>query len=237
MPFSKKMIPFLQKNKEKNDREWYNGHKDLFKKYVQEPFYALVDELTPCLNGIDSEIVTIPRYCLCHVYRDTRFTKDKSTLYRDNMWLTFKRSSKKWTESPCFYFEVLPDSFRYGMGYYSATSKTMQLYRKYISLYPESFGEALRPIQDLYLDTEYYKKKFRESYPEEFTSWFMAKNIHVTVSRTDMESLYSANLAKEISDVFLQAAPLYKLLLNLRNMPELLDSPLIVPENKVEFEW
>lgn len=238
--FSAQTVSFLKENKRQNSRDWYNSHKDIFRQYVQQPFYDLVEALAPCLTEIDSKIVTVPRYCLCHVYRDTRFSKDKSTLYRDNMWLTFKRPSREWTQAPCFYFELLPDSFRYGMGYYSATPHTMMLYRRYIEWYPDSFREKIKPLRSLALDTEFYKRKFSESYPEDLKEWYISKNVHVSGGQMGTEGAYTKDLVQIIIQAFLEAAPLYHLMSQLPDMPELTqeetESPL-VPKNRVEFEW
>jgi hypothetical protein len=32
------------------------------------------------------------------------------------MWLTFKRPAKNWTDAPVYFFEISPDTLRYGTG-------------------------------------------------------------------------------------------------------------------------
>jgi hypothetical protein len=86
--FSDKALRFLLENRMNNSKQWYDSHKDEYKKYVYNPFVELVNELAPAVLQIDSQIITVPSKIISRVRRDTRFTKDK-TLYRDNVWIVF----------------------------------------------------------------------------------------------------------------------------------------------------
>mgnify|MGYP001567660317 CR=1 FL=1 len=56
--------------------------------------------------------------------KDTRFSKDKSP-FKCTMWITFKRPNKEWKGAPAYFFEIPTESYRYGMGFYSAGKETM----------------------------------------------------------------------------------------------------------------
>ncbi len=73
---------------------------------------------------------------ISRIYRDTRFSKDKS-LFKSTMWLTFKRPRKDWKDAPAYFLEISPDSYRYGMGYYSVSSDTMYKFREMIDKKPK----------------------------------------------------------------------------------------------------
>ena len=123
--FPRKMLPFLYENRQRNSKEWYEAHKPEYKRLVYAPFASFVETLAPTAAFIDPLIVTQPRYCLCHIYRDTRFTKDKSHLYRDNMWITFKRPAKVYPDAPAFYFEITQSGAAWGMGYWASSAANM----------------------------------------------------------------------------------------------------------------
>ena len=102
------MTERLQENRLKNSREWYNAQKEQFKKEIYEPFYALIEDMTEPMLSIDPRMCLVPRTCVSRIVRDTRRTKDKTTLYRDNLWCFFRRSPKTEPNAPAFYFEFFP---------------------------------------------------------------------------------------------------------------------------------
>lgn len=87
--FTPDMLDFLAENHLRNSKSWYDEHKDVYKKLVTEPFYALVEEMSPHMLEIDPQFVTIPSKSVARVRRDTRFTKNKD-LYRDHIWIVFR---------------------------------------------------------------------------------------------------------------------------------------------------
>ena len=82
---------------------------------------------------IDGEFITEPRVdkTISRIWRDTRYTHDPS-LYRENMWIIFKRGRMHTTEFPGIYFEITPDGFGYGCGFYHASTSYMNTLRKSI---------------------------------------------------------------------------------------------------------
>ena len=97
--FSEETLRFLFENKFRNSKEWYEAHRDLYKKYVYNPFVELINEVAPVMKEIDEQIITVPSKLISRVRRDTRFTKDKS-LYRDNAWFVFLRDKSVMSTSP-----------------------------------------------------------------------------------------------------------------------------------------
>ncbi|SHO44330.1 Conserved hypothetical protein [Anaerocolumna xylanovorans DSM 12503] len=83
------------------------------------------------MYGIDSEFELLPMVdkAISRIYRDTRFSKDKS-LYKDRMWITFKKSGKDKCDYPAYFLEITPYVYRYGMVFFSATPKSMDAVRE-----------------------------------------------------------------------------------------------------------
>lgn len=138
--FAQEGLDFLQQVRIENDKTWFEEHRFIYDRSILTPFRALVDDLAPTMLEIDPQLETRSAIgkTLSRIHRDTRFSHDKS-LYRSRMWLTFKRSAKNWTDAPAYFFEISPDTLRYGLGYYSASRPTMDLFRHTLQQRPQQF--------------------------------------------------------------------------------------------------
>lgn len=74
----KSTLQFLDNLKSNNNREWFNDNKELYKEAL-ENFSAFIDELIPRIGLFDSSIAhRTAKDCIFRIYRDVRFSKDKS---------------------------------------------------------------------------------------------------------------------------------------------------------------
>ena len=106
--FSKESLDILKQVKINNSKIWFEKHHSEYEKYLLTPFRELVSDLTPMILSVDPDIEVRPAInkTISRIFRDTRFSKDKS-LFRDTMWLVFKRPGSDWKISiPGFYFEI-----------------------------------------------------------------------------------------------------------------------------------
>ncbi|NLG89517.1 MAG: DUF2461 domain-containing protein [Clostridiaceae bacterium] len=209
--FSDKTLRFLLENRMNNSKQWYDSHKDEYKKYVYNPFVELVNELAPVVLQIDCQIITVPSRIISRVRRDTRFTKDK-TLYRDNAWIVFLRDKSRMSTSPCFWFEINQTGSSYGVGYYQATPQTLAAMRKMIIERHPAFLSALKCYEsqdEFTIGGEMYKKSKAHDQPENIKTWIDRKNIYFE----NVQNNYSLAFSKELPDVlkkgFLKLKPIY----------------------------
>ena len=126
--FRPETFAFLDQLAINNTKGWFEAHKLEYLDYLKRPFYELVEALEPSIKAIDKDLDTDPKHCVARINRDVRFTADKSP-YRTNLWLAFKRVVPEWKEEPCFFFEIFPDHFRYGMGFFSTPRPVIELIR------------------------------------------------------------------------------------------------------------
>ena len=131
-PFSQRSLDFLYFNHKYNSKLWYQEHKEDFKQYLSFPFRDLVVAMSPRMLEIDEQMITEPKSIVSRLYKDLRFAKDKTSLYRDHMWLTFMRGTNAMCGLPGYFFELSPYNFRYGCGYYMADAKSMASLRNLI---------------------------------------------------------------------------------------------------------
>ena len=213
--FSQQGLNFLQQVRIENDKAWFDGNRDIYDRELLAPFRALVEQLAPGMLAIDPQFETRPAIgkTLSRIHRDTRFSHDKSR-YRSRMWLTFKRPSKDWKDAPVYFFELGPDMLRYGLGYYSANKPTMDLFRHTLRQRPQPFLEVAaccRPPFELV--GESYKRP-------EIATWYNRKSFAVMVTDSEVEKLFSADLAPLLAGAFLQLEPLYHWLMQVETMKQ-----------------
>ena len=162
-----------------NDKAWFEEHKTAYKKYIYDPLYELAERLGPVMLSLDAGFELTPRKVISRIYKDTRFSRDKA-LYKSNMWLTFKRPDTAWHDAPCFFFEIFPDGFRYGMGFYQATSATMNGIRSVIAEKPQKFLRLMeKPLEIYEVQGEVYKKPPKSELPSAVNELILRRNFYL----------------------------------------------------------
>lgn len=221
--FSQHSLTFLQQVRQENDKAWFDDNRAVYDDSLVAPFRALVEDLSLTMLPIDEHFETRPAIgkTLSRIHRDTRFSHDKSR-YRSQMWLTFKRPRKDWTDAPVYFFEIAPDFWRYGLGYYSATRDTMELFRQTLRDNPRAFltvAQCLKP--GFVLDGESYKRPLIKEQPEALANWYNRKSFAALCTRQDMDALFSADLVTTVAQGFRQLEPLYHYLMGIESMKRL----------------
>ena len=85
-------IDFLKLVKKNNNRDWFNAHKDRYLKELKD-VEIFADALLLEMNKHDVIETPTGKKCLHRIYRDTRFSKEK-TPYKTNWSGSFKRAGK-----------------------------------------------------------------------------------------------------------------------------------------------
>ena len=76
--FPKEGIRFLKRLKKNNNREWFNNHKSEYEDFVKLPMQSFIASIAAPLAKIAPEIDVNPRRSMFRIYRDTRFSKNKT---------------------------------------------------------------------------------------------------------------------------------------------------------------
>jgi uncharacterized protein (TIGR02453 family) len=212
--FSTDTLKFLRSLKRHNNHEWFEAHRQDYQEYLLNPMRSLVAELGPFMLTIDQDFEITPAVnkAISRIFRDIRFSKDKSP-FRARMWVTFKRRIKDWQDAPTYYFQITPDSYDYGMGFYQASSETMQRFRNVIDEHPKEFRKAISFFskQNVYtLEGETYKKIRDKSKPEDIQTWYQRKNFYLASNHKIDKRLFSRMLLNDLIRDFALLAPFYK---------------------------
>lgn len=206
---------FFERLAANNNKAWFEEHRDQYEELLLEPLKLLVGDLADTMSAIDPALITIPAVdkTISRIYRDTRFSRNKSP-YKTCLWITFKRRSPDWKQAPCFFFELTADSYRYGMGFYSASRETMDNLRRFIETQPVAFRKALGCLgkQPVFaLEGDCYKRPLNPALPDDLQRWHQRKNVYLVCNREIDGQLFSAELCVELAKGFQQLQPLYEL--------------------------
>ena len=166
-PFTKDYVKFLKDLAANNNREWYQENKKRYQTSVKEPFEAFVEELIKQAKKIDKAIDLTPKDAMFRIYRDIRFSKDK-TPYKTSMSAVINHGGRKDMHSPGIYIEAGPEHVRVYGGLYMLDGKQLASVREHIS-------QNLKKFQKLYREPV-FKKAYGEvrgeqhkRIPKEFT--------------------------------------------------------------------
>ena len=78
MPIHKNTMRFLIDLESNNNRDWFNENKSLYITAIAD-FTAYLDDLIVEMTGFDESLSNVKaKDCVFRIYRDVRFSKDKS---------------------------------------------------------------------------------------------------------------------------------------------------------------
>ena len=212
--FSRRTFTFLRDLGHHNDKGWFQAHRPVYEEHVLQPLRDLVSDLADSMLGIDLSFELAPAVgkTISRIYRDTRFSKDKSP-FRDCMWITFKRSGRDWARYiPGYFLEINPTWYRYGLGFYDAAPDLMARFRQQIDDDPSSFLKAVAWFarQDVFtLEGERYKRPIGQDKPEPIRTWYGYKSFYLSCNRKIDDVILSPEFADQLAAHFTLAAPLY----------------------------
>ncbi|HYE83958.1 MAG TPA: DUF2461 domain-containing protein [Clostridia bacterium] len=216
--FSIETVNYLKGLKENNNKQWFEENRDRYKEYLLAPMQQLVLELGPHMLSIDPLFEVSPRKSMSRINRDVRFSNDKSP-YRANMWISFKRVYLDWKEEPVYFFEIFPDYYRYGMGFYNIPKEALYTLRSMIGEKKKEFNKvhSLYKKQNTFLiEGDKYKRIINPELTEELNDWYQRKEIYFVCNRKIDSRLFSSGLVKDITDGFKLLEPMYNFFLSLR---------------------
>jgi uncharacterized protein (TIGR02453 family) len=130
--FPPEMTQFFRSLKRNNRREWFQPRKPIFEQHVKAPMLELVEALNRELGKFAPDYVTDPKKALFRIYRDTRFSLDK-TPYKTHIAATFSRRGSEGMGTGGFYFSVSFDQIEVAGGIYHPLPETMLLVRNHIA--------------------------------------------------------------------------------------------------------
>ena len=143
--FTADSLRFLRALKRHNNREWFRARRDRYERDVRGPMIALIERIAVDFKRFAPEIVASPKVSLYRIYRDTRFSDDKSPL-KTQISASFRWRDLPKGEAAGLYLEINPGWVWMGGGFYSPEPRHLVRIREHISVtYPEIHGIVRRP--------------------------------------------------------------------------------------------
>ena len=142
--FPRAALAFLRKLKRNNNRPWFQKHKTEYEELVRFPMQCLIATIGQKMQEEAPDIDFHPRKSIFRIYRDTRFSRNK-TPYKTNVAASFTfRGAKGPIETPGLYVGIEPGEIFIGGGLYMPTGPQLKVIRRTIATEPERFLEIVR---------------------------------------------------------------------------------------------
>lgn len=137
---------FLRDLRANNEREWFLANKARYEDSVLGPALRFLEAMTPRLAKLSPHVTSSARPSggsLTRIYRDIRFSKDKSP-YRTNVGIHFfhERAGKE-DRLPGFYFHLAPGESSVAAGIWHPEPPALRKIRDRIVARPSDWGRVV----------------------------------------------------------------------------------------------
>ena len=193
-----------------NDRAWFAEHKQEFQDAVMTPTKALAGELYDWFQE------TYPNLHLnvhiSRIYRDARRLHGRGP-YKEHLWFTIERPHERFESVPALYFELAPNYYSYGCGYWEAGAATMAKLRARIDNDPKPLERLARRLNKskFVLSGEEFKRPKGDA-GKLLNPWYNRKNIAISYDDNPEGVLFTPQLKGEVLDGFRFLMPYYQYL-------------------------
>ncbi len=206
--FSEKTVDFMWNIRLNNDKSWFEAHRDEYAAHLERPMRALAEEVYAAFSARFKEYGLLLH--ISRIYRDARRLHGGGP-FKDHLWFTFRNCADDWTGRPVFWFELAPEKWSYGLGYYKAAPLTMEKLRARIDGNP---GPLLRLHNELAGQSEfvlegedYAKPKCVPDRP--LAVWYNKRTFSLIHEENTGEAVFSPDLAARLTEGYAFLAPFY----------------------------
>ncbi len=176
------IFDFLNQLKENNTREWFTEHKPEYL-MAKEAFETTVTQFITIVKEIDPSVGDqVAKDCIFRIYKDTRFSKDK-TPYKTNMGAFVAKGGRKSTLAG-YYLHLEPNASMIAGGIYCPQSDVLKAVRKEIYHFPEEFKKILFNTEFKEVFPQMYEDKLKmapKGFPKDFEDIELLKYKSYTV--------------------------------------------------------
>ena len=209
--FSQKTIDFMWNIRLNNNKQWFEAHKDEYKHDLHTPMKELGKEVYTRITDNFGERGFVHK--LSRIYKDARRIRDGNP-YRDHLWFSVERPSTEKEESSgvlTFWFELNPEGWSYGLGYYAAKAATMEKLRAQIGANPkelERLIDLLNSQNEFKLEgPEYVRQK--QAPTAKTQEWYNKKSFSLIHYGKICEELFSCQFTDRLVNGYIFLMPFY----------------------------
>lgn len=143
--FTPAAFAFLRDLADNNNREWFQANKDRYERDLREPALQFIRDFAPHLQKISPFFRADERKSggsLFRIYRDVRFSKDKSP-YKTHTGIHFRHVDAKDAHAPGFYLHLQPRQVFMGVGTWHPDGPALAMIRARIVADPDGWKKAV----------------------------------------------------------------------------------------------
>ena len=207
--YTQETLDFLWGIRFNNERSWFLAHKPDYEAHLLVPTRALGEQVYEALHAAFPKEPFLLK--LSRIYRDARRLHGNGP-YKDHLWFCVRAGGEDWTGRPTFYFEIGPDYYSYGMGFWCPRPALMAAYRRGIDQHPETLSRLVRQFNKQEVFTlggpEYARSKGETT--ALLQPWYNRKSINLQHDGPLDERIFSPELAQDVIDGFRTLMPLYR---------------------------
>lgn len=152
--FTQDYIDFFKELAANNNKDWFHANKKRYEKSVKEPFEAFVEELIARTAKIDKRFEADPKKAMFRIYRDVRFSKDKTPYKMHMSAVVAPGGRKEGMGIPGMYVQLGAEDVRFYSGLYSPEKDVLYQVREYIAKHSNQLDKLVNDAD--------FKKRFGE---------------------------------------------------------------------------
>lgn len=212
--YTQQTVDFMWGIRFNNERGWFMEHKREYQDHLLAPTKALAEQVYEAVHEMLPDEPLMAK--VSRIYRDARRLHGRGP-YKDHLWFSIRTGDQDWTGRPTFYFEIAPEYYSYGMGFWCATPAQMERYRRDIRENPQRLEKLVRNFQkqDTFqlVGPEYARSRGEVS--ELLKPWYQKKSLTLQHELPLDEKIFVPRLAEDIITGFRELIPFYKYFANL----------------------
>jgi uncharacterized protein (TIGR02453 family) len=209
---AKVILDFLKALKKNNNRDWFNENKNKYEAAKKE-LEGFLNQLIPAVKAFDKEVTTsTPKEAIFRIYRDVRFSNDKSP-YKTNFGAHIRKGAKN-VHTAGYYFHIEPGGCFIGGGIWMPEADILKAIRKEVYYNTAEFKKIINQKKFVEyfggLDGEKLSKPPKD-FPKDFKDIELLKyKSYMGFRALSDKELQDKNLLKFIVDILKTVQPLNK---------------------------
>lgn len=140
--FTPDFLEFFKDLAGNNNREWFQENKKRYEQSVKKPFEVFVTDVIIAVQKEDKSVQIQAKDAIFRIYRDVRFSKDK-TPYKIQVSAIISARGRKDMLSPGIYLELGPEHVRVYSGIYMPDKDSLYNIRSYIAANLSEFSKLI----------------------------------------------------------------------------------------------
>jgi uncharacterized protein (TIGR02453 family) len=213
--FSQESLKFLRALKRNNRRDWFDPRKPLFETVLKAPMLKIIEGVNDAMIEFAPEHLRPAPKCMMRIYRDTRFSNDK-TPYKNRVAAWWARHGLEKTSGGGFYLHLSATELILAAGVYMPEREQLMAIRNFLLVHHAEVRALLQDKKLLRLfspDHGEVMSRPPKGFPRDHPAIDLLKcRQWAVVAKLPVEQALQPDLVKRIVLHFRAAAPLVALL-------------------------